>query len=132
MKFLADKALPLVGVRTTTIDPYHSVKLPIVTIFTDIDLKKNIKGYQYIANRIRKVAKDYKNKLIFNVADKSMFSYELIDYNIVSLSGKKDVGMGIKIGSMYYKSSKPFSTENLKEFVKEFFAGTLIGKEKVS
>ena len=59
-----------------------------MTIFTDVDLKKNPKGYQYIANRISKVAKEYVNKVVFVVSDKKAESRLLGDYSLPSLEGE--------------------------------------------
>ena len=84
--------------------------------------------YDYFANRMRKVAVDAP-KLKFNIADKEDFSYILTDYGI-ALEGKKDVGVGIKDGSMFYKMDDTFSVDALRAFVADFQAGTLTGKYK--
>ena len=39
--------------------------------------RQNRKGYDYFANRLRRVADDYKGKLSFNIGDKEDFSYLL-------------------------------------------------------
>ena len=54
--------------------------LPVVMLFAAIDLEKNAKGFDYFANRLRKVAVEFKAKLLFNIADKEDFSYQLEDY----------------------------------------------------
>ncbi len=47
-----------------------------------------------------------------------------------SLSGKKDVGVGIKAGNLYFGMEAAFSTETVKAFVDAFRAGSLEGREK--
>jgi folylpolyglutamate synthase/dihydropteroate synthase len=80
-RFVYDKALPLVAERTyRSTARYENVKLPIVTLFAEVDHAKNPKGYQYLANRLRKVADQFKGKLVFNIANKADYSYVLDDY----------------------------------------------------
>ena len=43
---------------------YRNTKLPLVYVFAELDLKKNWKGYQYLANRVSKVAKDFAGKVL--------------------------------------------------------------------
>ena len=68
---------------------YDHVTVPLVTIFTDIDLKRNPKGYLYIANRISKVAKEYLNKVVFVVSDKKSERRLLGHYNLPALEGEE-------------------------------------------
>jgi protein disulfide isomerase family A protein 3 len=130
-KFINAKMLPVVGQKTwKTNSAYDSQKKPIVTLFTEIDHEKNRKGYDYFANRMRKVAVDNKG-LKFNIGSKSDFSYLLKDYDDMELEGKKDVGVGIKDGNVYYKMDDKFSVDALRSFVDDFTAGKLKGKVKV-
>ena len=56
-KFIMKKGLPLVGQKTwKSQERYDAAHLPIVTLFTKVDLEKNPKGYDYYANRLRRVA----------------------------------------------------------------------------
>ena len=87
-KFYRSKSLPLVA----TIDyaskkRYSVLTVPIVTVYADVDLIKNPKGYQYLANRISKIAKEYLNKAVFVVSDKSENSHELNHYGLPDLKG---------------------------------------------
>ena len=115
-KFIYKKSVPLVGQKTwKSGDRYDKAGVPIVTLFAAIDLEKNSKGFDYFANRLRKVAVDYVGKLIFNVGDKEDFSYQLEDYGL-ELSEKKDVGVGCKDGNKHYKMTDKFNVDNLKAF----------------
>ena len=100
-------------------------------MFTSVDLEKNPKGFDYYANRLRRVASDeaLKGKLVFNIGDKEDFSYMLEDYTL-TLPGKKDVGVGIKDGANHYGMVETFSVDHVKAFVKAFLAGELIPNVK--
>ena len=131
-KFIYDKSLPLVGEKTIkSTSRYDNIKLPQVTVFTAIDHVKNPKGFQYVANRVRKVAAEYVGKFVFSIASKDELSYTLDYYGLPSLSGKSDIGAGLHFENTYYKMNEAFSPENLKKFIEAFKAGSLIGKEKV-
>lgn len=78
VKFAAKKGLPLVGQKSwKSNDKYEKSGLPVLTLFAKVDLEKDAKGFDYYANRVRKVAADYATELLFNIGDKSDFSYLL-------------------------------------------------------
>lgn len=129
-KFFQKSALPLVGQKTwKSNERYESSGLPVVTVFTDVDLEKNSKGFDYYANRVRKVAVDFKTQLVFNIGDKSDFEYLLDDYDL-ELPDKKDVGVGIKFNDHYYHMTESFSVDNLRNFVESYLKGELTAKVK--
>jgi len=129
-KFFKKNALPLVGQKTwKSNDRYESSGLPTLTLFTEVDLEKNAKGFDYYANRLRKVAEEYKDKMLFNIGDKSDFAYVLDDFEL-ELPDKKDVGVGIKLVDHYYKMEESFSVDNLKLFIEKYLAGSLTPKIK--
>jgi len=131
IKFVREKSLPAVGELTHRSESqYSSLPLPVVTVFADIDHEKNPKGYLYIVNRLRKVAKDYLGKIYFNIADTSDYSSDLKSYGIVADSKKKDYFVGLKSKSLYYKQDTVFSVDNVKGFIQKFLAGELVGIEK--
>jgi protein disulfide isomerase len=131
-KFMQQKSLPLVAQKTwKSNDRYDKAGLPVLTLFTKVDLEKNPKGYDYYANRLRRVASDeqFKGKLNFNVGDKEDFSYLLEDYEL-DLPEKKDVGVGIKDGPDHYHMTETFSVDHIKAFVASYLAGELTPKVK--
>merc|ERR1712216_504175 len=103
--------------------------VPVVTLFAAIDLEKNAKGFDYFANRLRKVAADYVGKLSFNIGDKEDFSYQLEDYGI-ELPAKKDVGVGAKDGNKYYRMEDKFNVDNVRKFAQAVVDGALEPKIK--
>lgn len=129
-KFVLEKSAPVVGLKTRgSATRLEKVKTPVVTVFLDVDLDKNLKTWTYYANRLRKIAQDFKGKVLFEIADKNDFDMELADHDI-ELVAKTDIGVGIRSGSMHYKMSASYSPESVKAFVEEFQAGRLVGKEK--
>jgi Thioredoxin-like domain len=87
-KFYRSKSLPLVAEKNSaSTSRYEHVTLPLVTVYADVDLKKNPKGYQYLSNRISKIAKEYENKAIFVVSDKVSYSHEFEHYGLPTLLG---------------------------------------------
>jgi hypothetical protein len=79
-----------------------------VYVFAELDLKKNWKGYQYLANRVSKVAKDYAGKAVFALANKADEKWTFSDYGLPDLEGKRDTGMAIKAGDWHYASKVTF------------------------
>lgn len=47
-----------------------------VTVFAEVDTDRNIKQFNYFANRLRKVAVDYEEKVHFNVAHKGYVEFD--------------------------------------------------------
>lgn len=130
VKFALKKALPLVGQKTwKSNDKYEKSGLPVLTLFVKVDLEKDAKGFDYYANRVRKVATDYASELLFNIGDKGDFSYLLEDYGL-DLPGKKDIGVGIKSGSAHFAMAESFSVDNLRAFVAAWKQGELTPKIK--
>jgi hypothetical protein len=41
-----------------------------VSVFAEVDVTRNMKQFNYFANRLRKVATDFEDKVHFNVAHK--------------------------------------------------------------
>lgn len=130
--FIHTKALPMVGEKTfKSNERYEKVKVPVLTAFTDVDMKKNPKGFDYLSNRLRKVAEEYKGRVVFNIGDKNTFNHVLKMYGLSHLPEKKDIGIGLYFEHTYYHmdESKGFSVEIVKEFLSQYFDGKLKGRQ---
>ena len=59
----------------------------MVTLFADVDSadSKNEKHFAYYANRMRKVAQDYKGRIVFNIANKNLYGRLLDIYRLTAL-----------------------------------------------
>ena len=134
LEFLQQKSLPLAGeLNPITESIYAKAKKPVITIFTMIDHLRNEKGFQYIANRIRKLAKEQNlmNKFIFNIGNIGDHEYDMgVDYGLSSVDAKKSY-VGLRHGTMYFAMKGTFSVEALTAFIQDYQTGKLIGREKV-
>jgi len=121
--FAQDNLLPLVGeVHQDNLNHYTQKNLPLLKVYSDIDWKLNSKGANYLLNKIRKVAKEYKDKISFAIAHKGRHQKELEDSGI---SG--DLAFAIhdlKKGSKF-PGAGAFTPESLKAHIEEFLAGKL-------
>lgn len=132
-RFIEDKALPLVGYKVPeTRQRYEHTDVPEFTLFTDIDVERNMKMFQYYANRLRKVAKDSIGTINFNIADRTLFSDYMHDaYGLESATAKKTPLYGIRKENVFFVpiEDNKFSTEAVRSFIADFLAGKIEGKE---
>jgi len=83
----------------------------------------NAKGANYLLNKIRRIAKEYKDKFVFAVASKSKFNKEVDDFGLPKGENPfviHDVKKGHK-----YPSTSLFSGDSLKEHLESFLANKL-------
>jgi hypothetical protein len=134
MDFIKTKSLPVVGqVTEQNIRRYETIQRVMITVFTAVDLDKNMKGFNYFANRLRKVAKEkFASDAVFNVANINDFTYTMeMDYGFKSPDVKQTY-VGMKYQNYYFAmAEQPFSAEAVSKFIQDFRAGTLEGKLKV-
>jgi len=88
----------------------------------NLDWQLNSKGINYVANRVRKIAKDYSDKFFFAVANKGKSQKEVDDFG---LKGETPFAIHHISKSLKYPSSEQFSTEALKKLLDEYVAGSL-------
>jgi protein disulfide isomerase family A protein 3 len=79
---------------------------------------------------MRKVAVDFEEKAIFNVANKNDFEDVLERGYGLELPDRNDVGVGLRDGTNYYKMTTKFSTDNVRAFVESWSRGELVGLEQ--
>merc|ERR1712065_71302 len=99
--------------------------LPILTAFYDADYEKNFKGSNYWANRVRRVAKDYKGKLAFAVASHTEYAREMADLGLKWSSGDKPKIAVQEGNGRKYVMEEEFSPEALGKFIEEYLAGNI-------
>eukprot|EP01111_Echinosteliopsis_oligospora_P016408 TRINITY_DN680_c0_g1_i2.p1 TRINITY_DN680_c0_g1~~TRINITY_DN680_c0_g1_i2.p1 ORF type:complete len:486 (-),score=145.18 TRINITY_DN680_c0_g1_i2:40-1497(-) len=122
LSFIKGNLLPLVGEITADNLPlYKSVGKPIVKIYQDIDWQLNSKGANYLMNRVRKLAKDYKDKFTFAIASTKGHQSEIND---AGLKGSSPFAIHNEKGHKYPGSSA-FSVESLKQHLEDFLAEKL-------
>ncbi|RYH05514.1 hypothetical protein EON65_44485 [archaeon] len=107
---------------------YQALQKPLVLVFSKVDLERNLKGYNYLANRVRKVATQYKDQYVFAIAHVLDYMYELDKQYGVAAATDKNTYVGIKHGDTYYTMTDTFSLDNFSDFLKRFSAGQVEGK----
>jgi len=111
-------SVPLAGVyNDDTKDRYGS--LPLFTVYGKISAENDPAGLRYVLNRLRPIAKEFKDKLNFVAADRSDSNFEEMNLN-------KDEKFQIAIvdGSKLYKSTlNSLKKEDLKAFAQQFVDG---------
>jgi protein disulfide isomerase family A protein 3 len=123
VSFIQSNILPLVGeIHADNQNLYSLKNLPVVKIYTDIDWKLNNKGLNYLLNRVRKVGKDYSDKLSFAIANRQKFQREMDDFG---LKGENPFAIHDLKKNHKFPASSPFSPENLKQLVDDYLAGKL-------
>ncbi|KAF7488811.1 Protein disulfide-isomerase A3 [Sarcoptes scabiei] len=114
----------LVGVRTQ--DNMNDFKMPLISVYYDVDYVKNPKGTNYWRNRVLKVAQNHKD-LNFAVSSSNQFAMELDDFGF---ERQKDRDSAPSVTArdeqgLKYKMEEKFSIENLEKFVKDLKSGSL-------
>jgi len=122
--FIYSNVLPLAGEITqdnTAI--YHKKGLPVVKLFVDIDWDRNLKGVTYQLNRLRKIAKDYRDKFSFAIASKKNYAKELADLGLEKI----EEAFAIIKNDLKYRSDTPstYSPEGLKQLLDDFLSSKI-------
>jgi len=121
--FIHENILPLVGeVHADNQGHYSTRNKPLLKVYADLDWKLNSKGANYILNKIRKVAKEYADKLSFAVASKSKHQKEIED---AGLTGDHAFAIHDLQKGHKYPGSGAFSAESFKKHVEDFLANKL-------
>ena len=117
--FVHTSSVPMAGIYKAAFKSrYDAVGLPRLTFVTKVDPENDPAGLRYILNRLRKVANEYKGKLLFTV--------ESIDESEVSSLNLKESGFVVfKNGEKYVHTLTSFSVDNIKTVAKDFVEGKI-------
>lgn len=101
---------------------------PLVVVHYNLDYVRDVKGSNYVRNRIIKVAKKLRDegiKATFAVSNTDEFKGELAEYGIsdVTVDGKYVTGRDAKGGK--YKMEGEYSVDALEQFARDLVAGKL-------
>lgn len=132
--FVRQKAVPLVGEMTIHNEKlYRNTRLPVVTVFALIDHEKNPKGFKYLLNRVRKVAKLFRGTVNFNIADARTYFKDMNQkYEFEETYTEHPISVGLRDRAMYYAMpQEEFSVDRLRRFVEDFLANQLDGSDQV-
>jgi len=128
--FIQNELHGIVGHRTS--GNAKDFKSPLVIVYFNVDFAKDVKGTNYIRNRVIKVAQKLKGegfgqpKLSFAISSINDFSSELSEsYGLnVNPSDKYIIGLGAK--GEKYKFEGEYSVENLEKFARDLLDGKLV------
>lgn len=134
LKFVYEKALPTIGVKDMyTKEYYNNVKQPTVYVFLDTEKSKNEAGYKYVTTRLSKLVAKYPGQFVYALVNRKDDETDFREYEFPShLHSKKgDVTVGLKVQDTVYTMLKPFTAENLVEFIEEYKKDTLVGRPAI-
>lgn len=131
--FIETHALPLVGIKAKENRMrYEDTSIPELTVFAQVDLKKNANMLKYYTSRIAAVAAQKEGQMTFNIVDPRQFGEEFLSsYDISSF--KRPI-IGIRQNNIYFTPTEEFtfSEEALKQFIRDVESGKVAGKPKRS
>jgi len=124
LSWINKNILPLVGELTNDNQAlYHARDLPIVKIYSDLNWALNTKGANYLLNKIRKVAKEYKDKFVFAVTGKGKNQKEIDDFGLPK--GENPFVIHNVKKNHKFPAKDLFSGEALKAHLEAFLANKL-------
>jgi len=126
-QFIKDEVHSLVGHRTPS--NAADFKTPLVVVLFNVDYVKDVKGSNYVRNRVIKVAQKLKSEGLnvnFAISSVADFAQELAEFGIDSPQpeAKYMVARGAK--NEKYKFDGEYSVENLEKFARDLAAGSLV------
>lgn len=125
-QFIKDEIHGLVGHRTTS--NAADFKTPLVIVLFNVDYVKDVKGSNYVRNRVIKVAQKLKAEginLNYAISSTSDFAQELSEFGVESPEpdNKYIVARGAR--NEKFKFDGDFSVDNLEKFARDLAAGNL-------
>jgi protein disulfide isomerase family A protein 3 len=125
-QFIQDEYHGLVGHRTLT--NQDQFKRPLVVVAYKVDYLKDVKGSNYVRNRVFKVAqklRDEKIDVTFAISNSEEFRHELEEFGHTQVNpdGKYVIGRGRN--EEKYKFEGEYTPENLEQFARDLVAGRL-------
>jgi len=124
-KFIESEIHGLVGHRT--IANIQQFKGPLVVVNYNVDYVRDIKGSNYLRNRVIKVAQKLKAEGLnvnFAISSADEFKQELAEFGFDHVNGKRFI-LGRGPNAEKYKCEQEYSVENLEKFARDLAAGNV-------
>lgn len=124
--FIEDRIYGLVGHRTTSNS--QEFKLPLVVVYFNVDYVKDIKGTNYVRNRVIKVAQKLKDEglnIRFSISNAEEFRQELTEHGIDNIDANKKYVIGKGSNGEKYVMNDEYSVEAVEKFARDLVAGNL-------
>lgn len=124
-KFISSSKHGIVGHMTR--DNQEDFKQPLCVVYFKVDYTRNKKGTNYWRNRILKVAKKFKNKVMnFAIASISEFSSDMSQYGIEDTSGDQPIAaIKNEAGEKFVMKEDKFNMDSFTNFLTEYFDGKI-------
>jgi len=131
--FLNQKASPLVGqLSMFSIESYFTSSTPALTIFSNLG-EDEPGNFDKVAGKLRKLAANYKEKIVFNIADVKQFNFIIENWKIPVYQTTENhadfVAVLINTPKLYYTmdTNELPTTQHIEQFVKDFLENKLTG-----
>jgi len=124
--FIQNELHGIAGHRTT--GNAQDFKSPLVVVYFNVDYVKDVKGSNYVRNRVIKVAQKLKGenlKLRFAISNVEEFKAELAEFGIDNPTSDAKYIIGRGANDEKYKFEGEYSVENLEKFARDLLAGSL-------
>ena len=124
--FIEKEIHGLVGHRTSSNS--EDFKDPLVVVSFNVDYVKDVKGTNYVRNRVLKVAKKLSDEHInvkFAISNIDDFRAELNEFGFANLQQEAKYITGRGSNNAKYKFDGEYSLENLEQFARDLAAGKL-------
>lgn len=125
-QFVKDEIHGLVGHRTTS--NAADFNNPLVVVLFNVDYVKDVKGSNYVRNRVIKVAQKLKGEginLNYAISSVTDFANELSEFGIESPEPDTKYIVGRGARNEKFKFDGDFSVDNLEKFARDLAAGNL-------
>jgi len=102
---------------------------PLVVVYFNVDYVRDVKGSNYVRNRVIKVAQKLRGenlKLNFAISNTEEFKGELAEFGVDEPSADTKYIIGRGAGNEKYKFEGEYSVENLEKFARDLVAGNLV------
>jgi hypothetical protein len=133
VKFIHDKSLPTIGDLTPLTEEYYdNVHHPILYVFIDYDREKNKKGFNFVFNRVTKLAKNHPGMFFVAIANRKNLPHSTsnFDFSPASIQKKSEILVGLRVNELYYTMTSSFSAEHLERFITDYHTGLISGVSK--
>jgi protein disulfide-isomerase A3 len=124
--FIQKEIHGLVGHRTS--GNAKDFKNPLVVVYYNVDYVRDVKGSNYVRNRVIKVAKKLKDeglKLNFAISNSQEFKGELNEFGVENVEPNEKYILGRGAKDEKFKFTGEYSVENLEKFARDLLAGNL-------
>lgn len=126
--FINEELHGLVGHRTQSNAADFKAR-PLVVVYYNVDYVKDIKGSNYVRNRVIKVAQKIRNEdkldVNFAISNAEEFRSELGEFGLEDLKPNMKLIMGRGKNDEKYKFDGEYTPENLDKFARDLVAGRL-------